>query len=206
MKGRRRARRFALQVLYELDQSDHEESFALRYRTAALLASAARGTLGPERAAGAERAAAAWAPGILDAVDAGETPDAEVLRARFPGLGAPSVDADAVLEIFEDYLEQAVYGIRLVRGIRRSLPGLDAAIGRIAPEFPVEQMAPVDRNLLRIALWEIVTDAAPERVAVNEAVELAREFSGESARRMVNGALGAFLGGDRRIEPALYVP
>ena len=71
MKGRRRARRFALQVHYELDQSDHEESFSLRYRTAALLSGAVRGTLGPDSAVTADRAAAVCAGPILKDVDAG---------------------------------------------------------------------------------------------------------------------------------------
>jgi N utilization substance protein B len=66
-------------------------------------------------------------------------------------------------------------------------------VARIAPEWPVEQMAPVDRNVLRIALWEIGSGRAPVRVAINEAVELARLFSGEASRRMVNGALGTFV-------------
>ena len=66
-------------------------------------------------------------------------------------------------------------------------------IERIAPEWPVDQMAPLDRNVLRIALWEIGQGRVPVRVAINEAVELARRFSGEGARRMVNGALGAFV-------------
>ena len=72
-------------------------------------------------------------------------------------------------------------------------------IARIAPEWPVEQMAPIDRNVLRIALWEIASGSSPVRVAINEAVELARAFSGEGSRRMVNGALGAYTSGDRKL-------
>jgi N utilization substance protein B len=74
---------------------------------------------------------------------------------------------------------------------------LDDVIHTIAPEWPVVQMAPVDRNVLRIALWELATGANPTRVAINEAVELARTFSGEGARRMVNGALGSFVASGR---------
>jgi N utilization substance protein B len=61
-------------------------------------------------------------------------------------------------------------------------------------------MAPVDRNVLRIALWEIGTGSSPVKVAISEAVELARTFSGEGARRMVNGALGAFAASGVRLD------
>jgi transcription antitermination factor NusB len=89
---------------------------------------------------------------------------------------------------------QAEYAGVLVRGVRERLDVLDRIVARIAPEWPVDQMAPVDRNLLRIAIWEISTNSAPERVAINEAVELARQYSGEGARRLVNGALGTYVG------------
>ena len=71
---------------------------------------------------------------------------------------------------------------------------LDAIIQRIAPEWPLEQMAPVDRNVLRLASQELLygTDTPP-KVAINEAVEIAKLFGSESSGRFVNGVLGTLL-------------
>jgi N utilization substance protein B len=96
------------------------------------------------------------------------------------------------LALFQRHAALVDYGVAVVRGVIANLGAIDRVIRSIAPEWPVAQMAPVDRNLLRIALWEIGSQAVPVRVAINEAVELARRYSGESARRMVNGALGSF--------------
>ncbi len=71
---------------------------------------------------------------------------------------------------------------------------IDALISRVAPEWPVEQLAIVDRNILRIALYELRHAAdVPIKVAINEAVELAKMFGSDTAPRFVNGVLGAFL-------------
>jgi N utilization substance protein B len=117
-----------------------------------------------------------------------------------PALLAP------LLSLLVEHEKQGGYAVRLVRGVVANLDALDAMIGRIAPEWPVEQIAPVDRNCLRIALWELAAELAPTRVVINEAVELARKFSGEGARRMVNGALGAFASSGARIEIAGHEP
>ncbi|MBI3943588.1 MAG: transcription antitermination factor NusB [Chloroflexi bacterium] len=90
---------------------------------------------------------------------------------------------------------------RLVRGVWEQREMLDATIGRIAPEWPVEQMALIDRNILRIAGYEIlVSKETPLKVAINEAVELAKLFGSESSRRFINGALGTLVG---KSEPVL---
>ncbi|MEE8442123.1 MAG: transcription antitermination factor NusB [Dehalococcoidia bacterium] len=69
---------------------------------------------------------------------------------------------------------------------------LDEEIRRHAPSWPVEQLPVVDRNILRIAIFEVkFSKETPPKVAINEAVELAKHFSGESSRRFVNGVLGA---------------
>jgi len=71
---------------------------------------------------------------------------------------------------------------------------LDAIIQGIATEWPTEQMAPINRNILRLAAYEIMLDqTAPPKVAINEAVELAKIFGGESSSRFVNGVLGTLL-------------
>jgi N utilization substance protein B len=83
---------------------------------------------------------------------------------------------------------------KLVYGVLERKPALDAVIHRIAPEWPIEQMAPVDRNILRLAAYEILVDAsAPPKVAINEAVELAKSFGSDSSGRFVNGVLGTLL-------------
>jgi transcription antitermination protein NusB len=70
---------------------------------------------------------------------------------------------------------------------------LDAIIKSIAPEWPVEQMAIVDRSILRLALAEVLYLDTPQKVAINEAVELAKRFGSDSSPRFINGALGAFV-------------
>ncbi|MGH2541258.1 MAG: transcription antitermination factor NusB [Ardenticatenaceae bacterium] len=81
----------------------------------------------------------------------------------------------------------------IVRGVLQRRAELDPYIQEIAPEWPVEQMAPVDRNILRIAIYELLHHPqTPVRVAINEAVELGRIFGSESSHRFVNGALGTF--------------
>jgi len=80
----------------------------------------------------------------------------------------------------------------LVAGVLRERERLDALIQQHAPEWPIDQLAAVDRNVLRIAIFEFdISKMTPMRVAINEAVELAKEFGSESAPRFVNGVLGA---------------
>jgi N utilization substance protein B len=80
----------------------------------------------------------------------------------------------------------------LVAGVRENARALDQHIMRHAPEWPLDQMALIDHNILRIALWEFaIGQQTPVKVAINEAVELAKEFGSESAPRFVNGVLGA---------------
>lgn len=84
---------------------------------------------------------------------------------------------------------------QLIHGVLESRADLDAIVARIAPEWPVEQLSCVDRNILRIALFELVAMDTPTKVAINEAVELAKRFGSDSSRRFINGALGAFVAG-----------
>lgn len=82
----------------------------------------------------------------------------------------------------------------LVDGVIRHQPVLDAFIHRHAPEWPLEQMAYIDRNILRMAIFEFAVDGqTPIKVAINEAVELAKAFGSDSAPRFVNGVLGALV-------------
>lgn len=82
----------------------------------------------------------------------------------------------------------------LLSGVIAKRPDLDLIITKAAPDWPLERIAPVDRNILRIGLFELIfADRAqvPAKVAINEAIELAKVFGGESSGRFVNGVLGA---------------
>jgi N utilization substance protein B len=83
------------------------------------------------------------------------------------------------------FLERAVHGTLAETGT------LDAWIAGCAPEWPVNELAVLDRNILRLALWEFrLVGETPIKVAINEAVELAKRFSSDNAPRFVNGVLG----------------
>ncbi len=82
----------------------------------------------------------------------------------------------------------------LVTGVISSQTVLDVFIHRHAPEWPLEQMAYIDRNILRIAIFEFAVDGqTPIKVAINEAVELAKTFGSDSAPRFINGVLGTLV-------------
>lgn len=78
----------------------------------------------------------------------------------------------------------------LVRGTRRHLAEIDALIAKTAEHWTVERMAAVDRNVLRMALFELLCTSTPVGVVINEAVELAKRYSTEESGRFVNGLLG----------------
>ncbi|MDP3900734.1 MAG: transcription antitermination factor NusB [bacterium] len=81
----------------------------------------------------------------------------------------------------------------LVKGVLDHLPQLDQIISKAAPEWPIEQITIVDRNVLRIGLYELLyadREAVPPKVAINEAIELAKNFSGESSGKFINGVMG----------------
>ncbi len=84
------------------------------------------------------------------------------------------------------------FGQELVEGVRKHREEIDALIGRHAPAWPVEQLPAIDRNILRIALLEMVfSEKTPRKVAINEAIELAKTFGGETSSKFVNGVLGS---------------
>ena len=82
----------------------------------------------------------------------------------------------------------------LLRGTLERKADLDMVIEKAAPEWPIPRIAPVDRNVLRLGLYELLfadRDKVPAKVAINEAIELAKTFGGESSGKFVNGVLGA---------------
>ncbi|GIW13993.1 MAG: N utilization substance protein B [Tepidiforma sp.] len=81
-------------------------------------------------------------------------------------------------------------GLEAVRGVRELIPELDRYIQEAAPKYPVNTLAVVDRNILRLAIWELVSDnAAPVAAVINEAVELAHRYGGDTSPSFVNGVL-----------------
>lgn len=92
--------------------------------------------------------------------------------------------------------EVAGFAQELVSGVLAHREHIDRMIHEKAPAWPLEQVAVVDRNILRLAIYEIMVDnRVPVRAAINEAVELAKAFGGESSPKFVNGVLGAVSAG-----------
>lgn len=90
-------------------------------------------------------------------------------------------------------LEDDTYIWKTINGVLEKIEELDKIIDKAAPEWPIKQMAIVDRNILRIGLYELLfadKEEVPPKVAINEAIELAKNFSGESSGKFVNGILG----------------
>jgi len=85
------------------------------------------------------------------------------------------------------------YTQKLVSGVVTNRPALDEILNSCTAEHPLEQVAAIDRNLLRIALQEIRANTAPAKVAINEAVEIAKEFGGDTSPKFINGVLAAAL-------------
>jgi N utilization substance protein B len=82
----------------------------------------------------------------------------------------------------------------IVMGIFPIIDKLDKIISTYAPEWPLDQVASIDRNIIRIALWEFaVGKCTPVKVAINEAVELAKIFGSDSTPRFINGVLGSLV-------------
>jgi transcription antitermination protein NusB len=83
---------------------------------------------------------------------------------------------------------------RLMLGIIENQTEIDRLLTRHAPEWPLSQISPIDRNILRIAVFELLFEPdTPPKVAINEAVELAKLFGSDSSARFVNGVLGNFI-------------
>lgn len=107
-------------------------------------------------------------------------------------------DLDAVLARnitrYQDMVDDVAFIKKLVAGVQKQAPILDAKIQPVAPEWPIDQIARMDRLVLRIGLYELENDAdVPPKVVINEAVELAKAFGGDNSSKFVNGVLGTLL-------------
>jgi len=89
--------------------------------------------------------------------------------------------------------KQKEFILSLVKGVVEKQPALDMMIEKSAPEWPLAQLNLVDRNVLRLGIYELVfskNDNVPPKVAINEAIEIAKSFGSNSSGRFVNGVLG----------------
>ncbi len=78
----------------------------------------------------------------------------------------------------------------LVTGVKNHLAAIDKVLQKAAPQWSLERMNLVDRNILRLGLFELLYNNVPPRVAINEAIELGKDFSGQTAGKFINGVLG----------------
>ena len=126
---------------------------------------------------------------VLYEVDMANHPPADVFKAR--------LEESPLTNELTEFARQIIFGV---------LPltqNLDHLIAKHAPEWPLDQIAAIDRNILRMALWEFaVFHETPLKVAINEAVELAKLYGSDSAPRFVNGVLGALADHQHEIKQA----
>ena len=127
---------------------------------------------------------------VLYEVDIANHPPADIYRLRLEDNPLPDELAD--------FARQIIFGVLPLTSI------LDQIIAKYAPEWPLDQIAAIDRNILRMALWEFaIYQDTPIKVAINEAVELAKQFGSDSAPRFINGVLGALADHQHEIQQTL---
>lgn len=101
-------------------------------------------------------------------------------------------------------IELAEFARGIIFGVLPIREHLDRVIAKYAPEWPLDQIAAIDRNILRMACWEFaVSGETPVKVAINEAVELAKLFGSDSTARFVNGVLGTLVDHEQEISQIL---
>ena len=98
---------------------------------------------------------------------------------------------DRNIHVYNDAIEDSEFVRELVSGVQTKEKEIDDMIVPAAPEWPIEQIAKIDKAILRIAVYELVIKRdVPPKVAINEAVELAKAFGGENSSKFINGVLG----------------
>lgn len=127
---------------------------------------------------------------VLYEIDIANHPPADILNQRLEET--PLTD------------ELAEFSRQIVFGVLPLSQELDQIIAKYAPEWPLDQIAAIDRNILRVACWEFaVQGETPVKVAINEAVELAKMFGSDSAPRFINGVLGSLVEHQHEIKEQL---
>lgn len=110
--------------------------------------------------------------------------------------GTPTAALPAIVEHnlkeFAPGLDDQVFTKKITDGVIDRLPEIDKLIGEYAPSWPINQITLVDRNILRIGVYELkFGNEVPPKVAINEAIELAKTFGGAASGKFVNGVLGS---------------
>ncbi len=113
----------------------------------------------------------------------------------FNGKKADSLDriVERNIQEYGPGMEDSGFIKQIIKGVTEHMPKIDKIIEKSAPEWPIEQITIVDRNVLRIGLYELLyanKEEVPPKVAINEAIELAKSFGGESSGKFINGVLG----------------
>jgi N utilization substance protein B len=117
---------------------------------------------------------------VLYEVDIVDHPAVEILQER--------LKEEPLTDELAEFVRQIVFGVLPLR------TRMDEVIAHNAPEWPFDQLAPIDRNILRICVWEFaISGITPLKVAINEAVELAKLYGSDSTPRFVNGVLGSLV-------------
>jgi len=102
---------------------------------------------------------------------------------------------DTIKQLFTKSFDNQSVGNPTFQKVVENLSEIDALIKKIAPEFPIEKINKVDLAILRLSIYEITfAKKEPEKVVIDEAIELAKEFGGDSSPGFINGALGKLLG------------
>ncbi|MDO4978835.1 MAG: transcription antitermination factor NusB [Candidatus Saccharibacteria bacterium] len=108
--------------------------------------------------------------------------------------GDATADADTIvaknIEPYAKALGDTEFVFELTHGVIENIRKLDEELRPLAPEWPIDTIAAIDRNVLRIGLYELETRVVPPKVAINEAVELAKAFGSDNSSKFVNGVLG----------------
>ena len=120
------------------------------------------------------------------------------LYANDTGENKSSITFEQIVETNGYQGTNVIFAWKLVEGVGNNLIEINDKISEFAPAFPLGDMPPVDRAILRLAVYELLFDTlesenTPERVAINEAVNMAKKFGAESSGRFVNGVLGGIV-------------
>lgn len=123
-------------------------------------------------------------------IDIANHPIGKVLENR--------LEEEFVNDELRDFIRQIVAGVVPIR------EELDLVIAKYAPDWPLEQIATIDRNIMRVAVWEMaVIGDTPIKVIINEAVELAKLYGSDSAPRFINGVLGSLADHQNEVNQAI---
>jgi transcription antitermination protein NusB len=128
------------------------------------------------------------------------------MAAHLPGVVFQQRLEDVHVEEGEKPLDENLveFARQIVSGVSVMSEKLDHAIERYAPEWPFDQIAAIDRNILRMAAWEFaVSRQTPLKVAINEAIELAKQYGSDSAPRFINGVLGSLADHENELRQTL---